>query len=172
MLADGRGGGGWSQSYEGSMSMVFFEPFFHVLRVLTGKIYSTDHKVLTYNRVQSSVWRLPNYWPPTPLYTQQVWGVHTRRAVRGWGSIVWKTPDIWLASYSIIPLRHRPIGTRVWKLKTRVVCLPDCLSEDQLARTRVPQLAVDPSPSPCTPSASWSWEPQALPAPAPGSPKG
>jgi hypothetical protein len=32
-------------------------------------------------------------------------GVHARRAVRGWGSIFWKTPDIGLASYNIIPLR-------------------------------------------------------------------
>ncbi len=31
--------------------------------------------------------------------------VHTRRAVRGWGSIFRKTPAIGLASYSIIPLR-------------------------------------------------------------------
>ncbi len=46
-------------------------------------------------RVQSSVWRLPNYWPPnTP---------HTRHGVRGWGSIFRKTPDIGLAS-CIIPL--------------------------------------------------------------------
>jgi hypothetical protein len=52
--------------------------------------------------------------PPTPLSTHWVCpppipkagrGVHTRRAVRGWGSIFWKTPDIGLASYSIISLR-------------------------------------------------------------------
>jgi len=51
---------------------------------------------------------------PHPLSTQRVcplpapkaWGtVHTRRAVRGWGSIFRKTPDIGLASYSITPLR-------------------------------------------------------------------
>ncbi len=43
-------------------------------------------------RVQSSVWRLPKYWPPTPsppsvwvLPLHQRRGVHTRRAVRGWG---------------------------------------------------------------------------------------
>jgi hypothetical protein len=43
-------------------------------------------------RVQSSVWRLPNYWTP-PLSTQWVCpstaskaeGEHTSRAVRGWG---------------------------------------------------------------------------------------
>jgi hypothetical protein len=51
--------------------------------------------------------------PPHPLSTQRVCppprtkagGVHTRRAVRGWGSIFRKTPDIGLASYSIISLR-------------------------------------------------------------------
>ncbi len=44
-------------------------------------------------RVQSSVWRLPKYWPPTPSPTSecvllpphQKRGVHTHRAVRGWG---------------------------------------------------------------------------------------
>jgi hypothetical protein len=56
-------------------------------------------------RVQSSVWRLPKYWPPYPpcecvLPPHQRRGVHTRREVRGWGSIFWKTPDIGLASYS------------------------------------------------------------------------
>ncbi len=45
-------------------------------------------------RVQSCVWRLPKYWPPTPrapsppsecvLPPHQRWGAHTRRAVRGW----------------------------------------------------------------------------------------
>jgi hypothetical protein len=41
-------------------------------------------------RVQSCVWRLSKYWPPTPLSTQRECptpapkaGVHTRRAVRG-----------------------------------------------------------------------------------------
>ncbi len=64
-------------------------------------------------RVQSSVWRLPNYWPPTPSPPSECvlppvpkpvgytltgrWG--------GGGSIFQKTPDIGLASYSIIPLR-------------------------------------------------------------------
>jgi hypothetical protein len=67
-------------------------------------------------RVQSSVWRLPKYWPPTPSRPSECvlppsppkerW-VLTRRAVRGWGSIFWKTPDIGLASYSMIPLRFQ-----------------------------------------------------------------
>ncbi len=65
-------------------------------------------------RVQSCALRLPKYWPPTPLSTQRVCppphqrrGVHTRRPVRGWGSIFWKTSDIGLASYSMISLRFR-----------------------------------------------------------------
>jgi hypothetical protein len=64
-------------------------------------------------RVQSCAWRLPKYWPPTPLSSptsecvlppHQRRGVHTLRAVRG--SIFWKTPAIGLASYSLISLRH------------------------------------------------------------------
>ncbi len=64
-------------------------------------------------RVQSSVWRLPKYWPPTPLSTQRV-SPHPAPKARGYtlagrwgggGSIFWKTPDIGLESYSIIPLR-------------------------------------------------------------------
>ncbi len=55
-------------------------------------------------RVQSSVWRLPNYWPPTPSPPNQ--SVLTRTGRWGGGeSIFRKTPDIGLASYSIIPLR-------------------------------------------------------------------
>ncbi len=62
-------------------------------------LYSTPHKVLTYvRRVQSSVWRLPKYLPPPPFHPARGGGVHTRRAVRGWGSIFFKTPDTGLAS--------------------------------------------------------------------------
>jgi hypothetical protein len=68
-------------------------------------------------RVQSSVWRLWNYWPPHPLSTQRVHvssprtkGGGYRLAGRwgGGGSIFRKTPNIGLASYSIIPLRLQP----------------------------------------------------------------
>ncbi len=47
-------------------------------------------------RVKSSVWRLPNYWSPTPSLPSECvrsphqrggGGVHTRRAVRGGGHI-------------------------------------------------------------------------------------
>ncbi len=53
--------------------------------------------------------------PPPPLHPASMSshrnkgrGVHIRRAVRGWGSIFRKTPDIGLASCSIIPLRLHP----------------------------------------------------------------
>ncbi len=70
-------------------------------------------------RVHSSVWRLPKHWPPTPsppsecvLPPPQRQGgrrVHyTLAERRGGGSIFWKTPDIGLASYSLIPLRFKP----------------------------------------------------------------
>jgi hypothetical protein len=66
-------------------------------------------------RVQSSVWRLPKYWPPTPLSTKRVCpppapeagGTHSPggKGVGG-GSIFRKTPCIGLASFSINPLRY------------------------------------------------------------------
>ncbi len=64
-------------------------------------------------RVQSSVWRLPNYWPPTPSPPSECvprtkgGGIHTRRVVRGWGVNI-SEDAIGLASYSIIPLRAMP----------------------------------------------------------------
>ncbi len=61
-------------------------------------------------RVQNCVWRLPKYRPPTPLSTQRVCPSPAPKAVWVWGvggrSIFWKTPDIGLASYSIISLRY------------------------------------------------------------------
>ncbi len=64
-------------------------------------------KVLIY--VQSCVWRLLKYWPPTPLSTQRVCPPPAPKAgghsPGGGGSIYWKTTDIGLASYSIISLR-------------------------------------------------------------------
>jgi hypothetical protein len=57
--------------------------------------------------------RLPKYSPPSPPSECVLpptpkaggGGVHTRLAVREGGSIFWKTPEIGLASYSIISLR-------------------------------------------------------------------
>jgi hypothetical protein len=40
-----------------------------------------------------------------PLSTQRVFPPPAPKAVRGWGPIIRKTPDIGLASYIIIPLR-------------------------------------------------------------------
>ncbi len=64
-------------------------------------------------RVQSSVWRLPNNWPPTPSPPSECVLPPVPKAVGftltgRWGggmSIFQKTPDIGLASDSIIPLR-------------------------------------------------------------------
>jgi hypothetical protein len=73
-------------------------------------IEGPGHKSTYINRDQSSVFRTIDPQPPphpasvSSPCTKGV-GVHTRRAVRGWGSIFRKTPDIGLASYSIIPLR-------------------------------------------------------------------
>ncbi len=87
-------------------------------------------------RVQSSVWRLPKYWVCSPPGDQ-------RRGVGRWGdggSIFWKTPDIGLASYSLIPLlRVRPCGhfrRTAQRLRGKIermrVCLPfifeDCVT--------------------------------------------
>ncbi len=89
--------------------------------------FGLAHKV---HRVQSSVWRLPNYWPPTPSppsecvlppHQRRGEGVHTRRAVRGGWSIFRKTPDIGLASNSIIPLRIGPLDKKHRKKTERAV---------------------------------------------------
>ncbi len=66
-------------------------------------------------RVQSSFWRLPKlqYWPPPPLHpasvsfprTKGVGGYTLAGRWGGVGPVFRKTPDIGLASYSIIPLR-------------------------------------------------------------------
>jgi hypothetical protein len=67
------------------------------------------HEVLTY-RVQSSVWRLPNYTPPTPsppsecvLPPHQRRGVHTRRVVRRWRVNISEDARHWIGL-----LQHNP----------------------------------------------------------------
>ncbi len=92
----------------------------------TGNLRRTQQRTeaqSTYiDRVQSSVWRLPNYWPPTPLSTQRVCPPPAPKTGRwgGGGSIFWKTPDIGLVSYSIIPLRTGrgtafiPVTNHMW----------------------------------------------------------
>ncbi len=92
----------------------------------------------TVDRVQSSVWRLPNYWPPTPFSTQRVWGTHSPGR-----SICWKTPDIGLASYSIIPLRFTctVIRCTVVSVNGKLVedkCVVSRMNVHILASTSVP----------------------------------
>jgi hypothetical protein len=82
-------------------------------------------------RVHSSVWRLPNYWSPTPSPPSEcVLPPHQRQGgyslAGGWGgvgSIFRKTPDIGLASYNIIPLRLQvlEIGNRQCRYLTAIL---------------------------------------------------
>jgi hypothetical protein len=77
-------------------------------------------------RVQSNVWRLQKYWPPTPSPPSECPPTRTKgegytlagRWGPGGGSIVWKTPDIGLASYRITPQElHKiavPYVTGLW----------------------------------------------------------
>ncbi len=76
-----------------------------------GWIISKKQKVLTYVKYRAVSGVFQNIDPPPPLPLASVpyprtkgGGLHTRRAVRGW-RVNWKTPDIGLASYRIIPLR-------------------------------------------------------------------
>ncbi len=71
------------------------------------------HKVLTHVEYRAVSGVFQNIDPPPPLREcvlppHQRRGLHSRRAVRGWGSIFWKTPDIGLASYSTISPRYDP----------------------------------------------------------------
>ena len=79
------------------------------------------HKVITYieYRAVSGIFRTIDPPPPfrpasVPFPRTKGGGVHSRRAVRGLGgrggSIFGKTPEIGLASYSIIPLRREESG--------------------------------------------------------------
>ncbi len=63
-------------------------------------------------RVQSNVWRLPKYWPPTPLSAQRVCPPPA--------SIFWRTPDIGLTSYSIISLRCCCSGNDLFRIRTQI----------------------------------------------------
>jgi hypothetical protein len=78
------------------------------------------HAQITYieYRAVSDVFRTIDPSPPlhpasmSSPFTKGGGGLHIRRAVRGWGggvSIILKTPDIGLASYSIIPLRFHAL---------------------------------------------------------------
>ncbi len=104
-----------------------------LLSFLRGQLYSlcsapqkvSGTKYLLYIcRVQSCVWRLPKYWPPPPSPPhERVFprtkgggeggGTHLPGGEGGGGSIFWKTPDMGLASYSIISLRLSGIPPQV-----------------------------------------------------------
>ncbi len=116
---------------------VYF-PLFYVSSFGTGSSDGAT-KYLQY-RVQSSVWRLPNYWPPTPSPPSEcVLPPHQRRCVHhgasthspggegvGGGPIFRKTLDIGLASYSIVPLRI----VVLWEFYCTICCLV-CPTGDQ-----------------------------------------
>ncbi len=88
------GGGGWH-----SFKKLEFEwRFVHCAQVGQNQLQSTY-----IYRVQSSVWHLLNYWPPTPLHPASVssprtkgGGVQTRRAVRGWGVNISEDARHWI----------------------------------------------------------------------------
>ncbi len=76
----------------------------------TGTAYAPKYFTYIEYRAVSGVFRTID--PPPPLHQARVSSPATKaggytlaRAVRGWGSIFRKTPDIGLASYSLIPLR-------------------------------------------------------------------
>jgi hypothetical protein len=81
-------------------------------------VYTVLRNTYTEHRAVSGVFRTTNYWPPVPhpLSTQRVCPTPAPKAGRytlagrwgGGGSIFRKTPDIGLASYSIIPLHCTP----------------------------------------------------------------
>jgi hypothetical protein len=71
---------------------------FQLMEVRRGKMLGWDHKVLTYiYRVQSNVWRLPNYPPPpSPRECVLPPGVHNRWVERGWGVNISEDARHWI----------------------------------------------------------------------------
>ncbi len=74
----------------------------------------TGHKVLIYVEYKTVSGVFQNIDPPPPLPPASMSSPRTKGGGNtlagrwgGRGSIFWKTPDIGLATYSIIPLRHR-----------------------------------------------------------------
>ncbi len=62
-----------------------------------------------YCRVQSSVWRLPNFWPPPPLYPASV----SSRAVRGWGVNISEDAGHWIG---LLHVQYNPTTKRTIQL--------------------------------------------------------
>jgi hypothetical protein len=90
------------------------------------ELFHNHHKVLTYVEYRAVSDVFQNIDPPTLLHPASAssphtkgGGVITRREVRGGGSIFWKTPDIGLASYRIIPLRVSQKNLYLPKIRTR-----------------------------------------------------
>ncbi len=80
-------------------------------------------------RVQSSVWRLPNYWPPTPSPPSECvlpctkggerGVVHTRQAVRGWGVNSSEDARHWIGLLQYNPSTVRIVGSIGWRVWVR-----------------------------------------------------
>ncbi len=74
-------------------------------------------KYVEYRAVSASSKILTPHTPSPPsecvLPPHQRRGINTRRAVRGWGSMFWKTPAIGLAFYTIISLRPAPVHSHI-----------------------------------------------------------
>jgi hypothetical protein len=68
-------------------------------------------------RVQGSVWRHPNFDPPPPLHPASMssprtkgGGVHTRRAVRGWGVNILEDARHWIGLLQFNPSTEATIS--------------------------------------------------------------
>ncbi len=69
------------------------------------------HKVLTYVEYRAVSEAFQNIDPPPPLHPKRRGRTHSPGGEGGEGAnilVFWKTPDIGLASYSLIPLRSQP----------------------------------------------------------------
>jgi hypothetical protein len=88
-------------------------PLSHIYKYVPVYDIMADTQSTYVYRVQSCVWRLQNIDPSPSFYPASLSSPRTKGGGYtlawwlgvGGGSIFWKTPDIGLASYSIIPLR-------------------------------------------------------------------
>jgi hypothetical protein len=63
-------------------------------------------------RVQSSVWRLPIYWPPPPLHPARM--SSPRRAVRGWGVNILEDARHWIGLLQYNPSTNGPMYPQLY----------------------------------------------------------
>ncbi len=92
-------------------------------------------------RVQSSVWRLLNYWPPTPsppsecvLPRTKGGVVHTRRPVRGWGFNISEDARHWIVLLQYTPSTMPTLPqsyTKFWLTRASLL-LTTCRRTDRL----------------------------------------